>query len=103
MSELPQLHNIVRDPKKFELVMKVCDTEFYVKLLGPLLFHWLNYRECDDILRWSLKHRYTGKNLLCLYRDRFNYSPLNLTKWVLKELHREKELKAVVVGKDYLG
>lgn len=82
-----------------ELLFRVLDDE--PKLL-PTLHQLDHYVRCDDMLRWLIQNRLTGKNLLSWMNLYFPKSILNMPEFILFKIKKDLEQKPVVYGKDYL-
>jgi hypothetical protein len=82
-----------------ELILRFCDDRTDV---FPFAFHLNAMVRCDEILRWLIKNRITGKHFLDWVRFHHNYSILKAAAFVMKEIDRNAELRPIIGGKDYL-
>lgn len=70
--------------------------------LLPIMHQLLHYRHCDNFLRWLCLNKITGSNLIDWLKVCHNNSILNMVKFIIKSCEKNKELRPVMLGKDWI-
>jgi len=81
------------------LFLEVADGE---QRLFPILHQWNSFARVDEVLRWCLANKLTGKNLYEWLRVTFKQSILNPLHFILAKVDRDPEYRPFVVGRDFL-
>jgi hypothetical protein len=55
---------------------------------------------CDDVLRWLIANRMTGKALCEFLHVQFGNKMLAMTKFILKRIDKTREEQALFLGRD---
>lgn len=83
-----------------ELILKCIDGD---QRLLHLMHAFTMFYRCDEMLQWLIVNKLTG---LALYdwshSESFAGSYFQTAKFVLTKVKREKELQAVIGGKDFI-
>jgi hypothetical protein len=82
-----------------EMVLRVADGNFDTL---PILYNFLNYRRCDEILAWLSVNKITGNNLITLVNREFGNQILSVVKFILMKIDKDRVMKPLFLGKDYL-
>lgn len=97
MSRAPK--QIPMDPRRKELFHRVLDG-VKSEHLFVLCHHLDQYVHCDAMLLFLVQHKYVGKVLLQILREK-KFSYLETAKWIIAERNLEHTLSPVIVGKDF--
>ncbi len=82
-----------------ELMFKVMDNHY--ELLDTM--HYLSrYKRCDQMLAWLYKSHITGKSLHGWIRIHWRNSLLNMVKFILMKVDKEKTPRPIFLGDEYL-
>lgn len=82
-----------------ELVLRAADGHLDTL---PILYNFLNYKRCDEIMSWLLQNRITGHNLIALVNREFGNQILSVVKYILMKIDRDRVMKPLFLGRDYL-
>lgn len=82
-----------------ELLFRVWDGE--PETLEPLM-HLYNFVRREEILEWLIRHHFTGKQFVQWVKIGMGGSPLKCASFVISKLEREKKMRDLLFGKDYL-
>jgi hypothetical protein len=87
-------------PRQRELILRLSDGQMATL---PILYHFINYRRCNDIFQWLLSNGFTGNNLIALVNREFGNQMLNVVKFILMKIDKDRVMKPLFLGKDYLA
>lgn len=80
-----------------ELILRTVDGESRVLYL---IFLWHDLARVEEILHWLIDHRFTGKALYGFMQAR-KFMPMAAAKEILMHIDKERELRPILVGRDY--
>lgn len=67
----------------------------------PILRILDGHVRCDEMLHWLIKNRISGRDVALMVRFQFEMSPLNFMKWLISQIDHHREMKPILVGRDY--
>ena len=88
-------------------MMTNAERDFYLRIIDdvpgvvPIVYEISKYKHSLDIQVFLIKNNLTGKNLLSWLKNDFSNSILTMIKFVIQKINNERDLKPVIVGKDY--
>lgn len=82
------------DPRRRELMLKVVNGCSDQRVLTAL-YWWDQHHRCDDVLRWLIKNRLTGYNLVTWLDEHYSRSILEPLKWILMRVDRGNEMRTI--------
>lgn len=85
-------------PRQRDIVFKVADGNLDTL---PILFNFMNYKRCDEILQWLLDNNFKGRNLIALVNREFSNQLLSTVKFILMKVDKETIMRPLFLGKDY--
>ncbi len=68
----------------------------------PLLYHVDRFRRCDEILRWLINNYLIGRKFVEWVRHEHGNSILRAGAHVLMKIDRDRVIKPVIGGRDYI-
>ena len=54
--------------------------------LGPVFFKWNQHERCEEVLKWLIQHRMTGKRLADYFLHQFGPRPESGFNWVISKI-----------------
>jgi hypothetical protein len=69
--------------------------------LGPLLYHFDSYRECDKMLAWCIENNIIGKNLMGYWKIMCGNLPTQVAVNILSRVNKDKDQR-ILAGRDYV-
>ena len=91
VSTMPQAHR--------DLLLRVWDGHGPAL---PWLMHVYNFRRREEILRWLIQHHLIGTQFVAWIQNVMGGSILKSVAFVISRLEREKNMRDLLIGKDYL-
>jgi hypothetical protein len=85
--------------RRRQLIFKVADG--YDPTL-PVLHFLDSMVRCDDILRWLIAHRFTGKNMCQFLHQTFGNKMLDMSKFILQQIDKTNDPQAIILGRDVI-
>lgn len=70
--------------------------------LLPIFHQLAHYRDCDRFLRWLLQNNITGSNLVDWIKTIHKNSVMSMVKFIVKFNEKNREEKAIVLGRDWI-
>jgi hypothetical protein len=70
--------------------------------IAPIMYHFNNYRRCDQMLVWLIRNRLIGETFLSWMRINHKNSPFLTAAFVLSKVKKEKNVQPVLADKDFL-
>ncbi len=89
----------IKSEARRQLFLQVMDGD---ARLGAILFAWNDFARCDEILKWLIVNRITGKNLHAWLQQTFANSILKPVEFIVAKIDREPNYKPFIVGRDFL-
>ena len=86
-------------PKRRALMFKVMDDK---EEILSYLYHLNSFVRCDDILKWLIDNKLTGKEFLSWAKFHFGVSILELASFVLAQIDKHRK-PGIFFGKDVLN
>lgn len=83
--------------KRRELLLRLADGK---KELLPAMWHMDRWVRADEMVDWLIRRGFTGDAFNELFMHQFNGSFLELGRFVLAQVEREKP-KPIIAGRDY--
>jgi len=81
-----------------DLMQNVTDNS--LELL-PLMHQLSRYNDRNMILKWLIRNRITGVNLIEWLKIYHQNSIMNMVKFIVKSHNRDKEFKPIILNKDW--
>lgn len=87
-------------PLRRELIFKVIDED---QSLIPTMHQLNHYVHCDKFLAWLINNRLTGKNFKEWFKEKHQNSVMSLVQFIIKHSEKNKEVKPLILNKDWIG
>ena len=69
----------------------------------PILHQLSHYVFCDSLLRWLVKNRIVGNNLIEWLKIEHDGSVLGMVQFIVKHHNKNKEIKPIILNKDWIA
>lgn len=80
-------------------MLRICDGDMRVP---PYLYIFNSHKRVDEVLDWMLRNHFTGKNFILWAQGVHERSILEVIKEILMRIDKEKEIKPIIAGIDYI-
>lgn len=84
-------------PQRRDLMFRVMDGDPRV---SHYLYHLDQFHKCDLMLNWLIQNRLTGREFLNWARFHFGASILDMCRFILGHLEKNREYRPILLGKD---
>ena len=90
------------------MAMTNAERDFYLRIIDdnpsvmPIVYEISKYKHSLDIQVWLIKNKITGKILLSWLKETFENSIINMVKFIIKKVNKDKEIKPIIAHKDYI-
>lgn len=68
----------------------------------PILFELDGFVHAERMFRWMIANKITGETFVEMVQNQFQHSWLSFGKWVVMRVNKDKEVKKVIAGKDFI-
>lgn len=69
--------------------------------LVPIMHQLSHYRDCKKFLRWLIRNRIIGHNLLEWVKIEHGNSVMGMVQFIVKFHNKDAENKSIILGKDW--
>ena len=89
------------------MIMSNSERDFFLRVINddprvmPIAHQISKYKNSLDITVWLIKNKITGIILLDFLKSKFENSILDMVKFIIMKINKDKEPKPIYAHKDY--